>query len=112
MATLKEIAKLSGVPLEVARNVLRETPGYVVTKAVQDNVFGTARQLGYDLKKLKIGKRMQFRKDTFKEIIKQLEDHPNWNRKDIVSYLTNSVEMVDRVHKRVFKEEFPEAKTR
>ena len=49
--------------------------------------------------------REQFQQCT-QRILQQIEAHPSWGRTDIVKYLTQSSEMIERVHNRTFKEEF------
>ncbi len=78
MTSLKEIADLTGVDFQVVRNILNEMPGLRVAKDIADRVFKTARSLGYDLKELKLGKRMHLRKETLGEIISAIEGHPTW----------------------------------
>jgi hypothetical protein len=51
---------------------------------------------------------MQYRKETLDEILEKLGENPSWTRGDIVKYLKESRGLVDRVHKRVFREEFGE----
>jgi DNA-binding LacI/PurR family transcriptional regulator len=108
--TLRDIAQALKLDVEQVRRILSESPGSSakVTKDTLDKVFGTARKLGYDFKKLKIGKQMGMRKAIFEEILSQIEAHPSWSRSDIVKYLQQSSEMIERVHKRSFKEEFGE----
>ena len=106
MVTLREIAATVKMDIEEVRRILSETPGLIVGRDVADKVFGTARKLGYDFRKLKIGKRMSARKEVFDEIQQQIESHPSWSRSDILKYVRGSSEMIDRVHKRTFREEF------
>jgi len=106
VVTLVEIAATVKMDVELVRKILSEIPGLHVQKDVADKVFGTARKLGYDFKKLKIGKRMSARKEVFDEVLQQIESHSSWGRSDIVKYVKQSSEMIDRVHKRTFKEEF------
>lgn len=108
MASLKEIAEKSGVDLKLVRDILNEVPGVRAAKEVADKVFKTARSLGYDLKKLKLGKRMYFRKMTLEEIISLIEGHPQWDRKAILDHLKKSCQLIERTHKRAFAEEFGE----
>src|SRR6185503_2584198 len=95
--------------LELVRNVLKELPGSV-TREVQDKIYKTARKLGYDFRKLKIGKRMQHRKEMLDEVLEKIGEHSHWSRAEILKYLKESRALVDRVHKRVFREEFGEDK--
>ncbi len=108
MASLKEIADKAGVELKLVRDILNEVPGVRATRDIADRVFKTARSLGYDLKKLKLGKRMHFRKTTLEEIISIVEDHPQWDRKAILEHLKKSCQLIERTHKRAFAEEFGE----
>jgi hypothetical protein len=74
--------------------------------SVQDHVFGVARHLGYDFRKLKIGKRMRARRDTLVEILGQCKAHSEWTIADVISYLEKNLEMLDRVRRKVFPNEF------
>jgi len=107
--SLKQLSQELGMSLELVRNVLKELPGSV-TREVQDKIYKTARKMGYDFRKLKIGKRMQYRKEMLDEVLEKLHDHPSWTRSEILKYLKESRGLVDRVHKRVFREEFGEEK--
>ena len=107
--TLRQLAQELGLNIEMVRNVLKEAPG-IVTREVQDKIYRTARKLGYDFRKLKIGKRMQYRKEMLDEVLEKIGEHPNWTRGEILKYLKESRALVDRVHKRVFREEFGEEK--
>jgi hypothetical protein len=104
--TLRQVAHELGLPEDLVRDVLREAPGVSVPKGEQDRIFKTARRMGYDFRKLKIGKRMQYRKETFAEVLERIQAHPRWGREEIVAYLRECLELVDRVHRRVFREEF------
>lgn len=104
--TLKEVAERVKLPLELVRDILTEKYGVNATREQMDLTFKTARNLGYDFKKLKIGKRMNLRKEILNDIIKQIESNPKWKRKEILAYLSKSCEMVERVHKKTFVEEF------
>jgi DNA-binding LacI/PurR family transcriptional regulator len=103
--TLRQLAQELGMSLELIRNVLKELPG-TVSRETQDRIYKTARKMGYDFRKLKIGKRMQYRKEMLDEVLEKIGDHPNWSRSEILKYLKESRALVDRVHKRVFREEF------
>jgi transcriptional regulator with XRE-family HTH domain len=107
--TLKQLAQELGMTLDLVRSVLKELPGSV-TREVQDKIYKTARKLGYDFRKLKIGKRMQYRKEMLDEVLEKIGEHPTWSRAEILKYLKESRALVDRVHKRVFREEFGEEK--
>lgn len=105
-ATLRQVAQELGLPEDLVRDVLREAPGVFVPKGEQDRIFKTARRMGYDFRKLKIGKRMQYRKETLREILGRIEANPRWGREEIVAYLREGLRLVERVHRRVFREEF------
>ena len=107
--SLKQLSHELGMSLELVRNVLKELPG-TVTREVQDKIYKTARKMGYDFRKLKIGKRMQYRKEMLDEVLEKIEEHRTWSRAEILKYLKESRALVDRVHKRVFREEFGEEK--
>jgi hypothetical protein len=107
--TLRHLAQELGLPIDLVRNVLKEVPG-MVGREVQDKIYRTARKLGYDFRKLKIGKRMQYRKEMLDEVLEKIGEHPHWTRGEILKYLKESRALVDRVHKRVFREEFGEEK--
>lgn len=104
--TLKEVAAKVKLPIDLVRDILTEKHGVNASREQMDLAFNTARKLGYDFKKLKIGKRMNLRKEILSDIIKQIETNPKWKRKEILTYLNKSCEMVDRVHKKTFVEEF------
>jgi DNA-binding LacI/PurR family transcriptional regulator len=104
--TIREIAENAGLEVSLVLSVLKETAGSAVSKAMQDRIFQTARRLGYDLRKLKIGKRMQYRKETLEEVLEKIRDNPGMGRPEIVKYLKESLTLVERVHKRVFPEEY------
>ncbi len=104
--TVRQIAQEVGLETDVVRNVLKEASGTAVSKPVQDRIFQTARRLGYDFRKLKIGKRMQCRKETLEEVLEKIGDNGGWSRAEIVKYLKESLALVERVHRRVFMEEY------
>lgn len=106
MATLRDLAKLVGMDPHLVREILKESTRIRVTKSDQDRVFSTARRIGYDFKKLKIGKRMDLRKQVIEELLKHIESHSAWERTDILRYMRTSCEMVDRVQRKAFAEEF------
>jgi hypothetical protein len=105
MVTLRQLAVELGMSLELIRNVLKELPG-TVSRETQDRIYKTARKMGYDFRKLKIGKRMQYRKEMLDEVLEKIGEHSSWGRNEILKYLKESRALVDRVHKRVFREEF------
>jgi DNA-binding LacI/PurR family transcriptional regulator len=107
MATQQEIAEALGMDIEIVRNILNEVPGMSYDKETLDRVFQTARKMGYDLKKLKIGKRMEVRKAAIEDAIKYIEANPDWGRDEIIDYLKHSIGLVKRVQKKAFPEEFP-----
>lgn len=104
--TLSEVVRAVKMDVNLVRDILTETPGLNVTKETLDMVFRTARKMGYDFKKLKLGKRMNLRKEVIEDIIKHVKANPKWKRKEILEYLNKASDMVERVHKRAFTEEF------
>ena len=104
--SIKLIAEETGIPAGVVRNVLRESAPKGVSRTDQDKIFKVARRLGYDFSKLKIGKRMQYRKETLDEVIDKVYNHPDWGRDEIVKFLNESRAFLDRVHDKAFQEEF------
>lgn len=104
--TLKDVANTLKLDIDIVRDVLSERPGIEVSKSQQDHIFQAARKMGYDLKKLKLGKRLNLRKDIIHELIAQIEANPKWKRKEIMTYLSRASEMVVRVRKRTFEDEF------
>ena len=76
--TLKQVADEVGMKVDQVRDILREAAA--VSKATGDRVFSAARKLGYDLRKLKIGKRMQTRKETLEEVLGRISGHAAWTR--------------------------------
>lgn len=104
--TLSELAQTLKMDINLVRDILTEKHSIKVDKNTLDLVFGTARKMGYDFKKLKLGKRMSLREEVIDGLIKQIEANPKWKRKEILEYLKKSCEMIARVHNRAFKEEF------
>lgn len=104
--TLGEVAQAVRLDINFVRDILTEKPGTSVDKTTLDLVFRAARKMGYDFKKLKLGKRMNLRKDVILDLLKQIKTHPKWKRKEILAYMKKASEMIDRVDKRAFKEEF------
>lgn len=100
--TFGDIAKATGRAGPLVRRILREDPHLVIDKEVRDDVFRTARALGYDFQTLRVGKRIDQRQATFQEILRKISDNPSWSRSVIVSYLANAIDMAERVQKRVF----------
>ncbi len=104
--SIKKIAEECGFEPKLVSDVLKEVPGVAVPKSTADKIFSTARRLGYDLKKLKLGKRMQVRKETLEEVLQKISDNTHWSRTDVIKYLHAALGLVERVHKRVYPEEF------
>lgn len=104
--TLSDIAKTVKLNINSVRDILTEKPGLRVPREKMDLVFRTARKMKYDFRKLKIGKRMNQRKEVLEDIIRNIKGHPKWKRKDILEYVNKASKLVDRVHKRAFEEEF------
>ncbi len=109
MVTIRRIAEEVGLDPRVVSDVLKEAPGIAVPKSTADKIFTAARKLGYDLKKLKLGKRMQVRRETFDEVLQKIGENASWGRTDIIKYLRDALVLVERVHKRVYPEEFGES---
>ena len=103
--TLHVLARELGLAVEVVRDVLKEAPG-AISREVQDRVFKTARKLGYDFRKLRIGKRMEVRKETLEEVADKIESRPDWHRAEIVKYLRDSLKFIERVRDRILRDEF------
>ena len=94
--TLKQLASELGLGVDLVRNVLKELPESV-TREVQDKIYKTARKLGYDFRKLKIGKRMQYRKEMLDEVLEKIGDHTGWGRAEILKYLKESRALVEEL---------------
>jgi DNA-binding LacI/PurR family transcriptional regulator len=105
-ASIRRIADELGMDTRLVSDVLKEVPGVTVPKATADRIFSAARRLGYDLKKLKVGKRMELRRETLEEVLNKLGENEEWGRAEIVKYLRDALTTIDRVHKRVYPEEF------
>lgn len=108
MSSIRKIADHLGLDQALVSSVLKEKPGVQVSRATADKIFATARQLGYDLKKLKLGKRMQIRRETLEEVLNRIAENPSWGRAEIIKHVKEMLGMVERVHKRVFREEYGE----
>ncbi|MEK7448505.1 MAG: hypothetical protein AAB019_03370 [Planctomycetota bacterium] len=106
--TLVDVANAVNLDMKLVRNILTEKPGLWVGKEMMDQVFQAARKLQYDFKKLKIGKRMNLRKEVLAELLQQVKKHPRWGRKQIIEHLKKSQELLERVHRRTFLQEFTE----
>ncbi len=106
MVTLTDVSRAVGLEVVQLREIFSEKPGASYPKDLLDKVYDIARQMGYDFRKLKIGKRMNLRKEILGEILQQIESHPGWKRREIIRYLSSAQEMVERVQKRTFHEEF------
>ena len=106
VVTLRQVATEVGLGVEIIRAVFKELPGVVLDRTELDKIYRTARKLGYDFRKLKIGKRMQYRKEMLDEVLEKIGEHADWSRSDILKFLKECRALVDRVHKRVFREEF------
>ena len=104
--SLNDVAKSCGVGVETVREILNEVPGKNHAKELQDQVFQTARKMGYDFRKLKIGKRMDLRGRVYEEVMKAVLEHPDWGRDEIVRFLEQGLGLVKRVQRKSFPEEF------
>ncbi|MHC5019314.1 MAG: helix-turn-helix domain-containing protein [Planctomycetota bacterium] len=105
-ATLADVAREAGVDESTARQILGEVAGHRHSKELQDKVFSTARKIGYDLKKLKIGKRMDLRGQVYEEVLKNVLSNPDWDRPDIIRFLESGLGLVKRVKHKSFPDEF------
>ena len=108
MSTVRKIAEHLKMAPTVVSAVLKEETSVRVNRQTVDKVFKTARKLGYDLKKLKVGKRMEVRRQAIEEILNRIAENPSWDRAAIIAHLREMLGLVQRVHRRVFKEEFGE----
>ena len=105
-STLNDVPREAGVDEETARSILSEEPGTTHSKETMDSVFKTARRIGYDLKKLKIGKRMDQRGKIYEEVMKNVLSNPDWDRADIIRFLEAGLGLVQRVKHKSFPDEF------
>ena len=108
MSTVRKIAEHLKLAPVVVSSVLKEETKVRVNRKTADKIFKAARKLGYDLQKLKLGKRMEVRRQTIEETLARVAENPAWDRADIVAHLQEALGLVKRVHKRVFKEEYGE----
>src|SRR5262249_13159891 len=92
--------------IDTLRDIFKEKPGVDPGREVLDRIYRTARKLGYNFRKLKIGKRMQYRKELLDEVLEKVSSQASSGREEILKYLQQSRALVDRVHKRVFGDEF------
>lgn len=106
MVSVKEIADKLGMDVEIVRRILFESHTVTVNRETKDEVYQTARDLGYDITKLNISKKMVERKTALEEVIKYVDDNPEWGRREILSYMRYSIGLVDRVHKKVVPEAY------
>jgi len=106
MVTFQDIACELNKDLDHVRAILTENPDVVASEEEKDLVFETARDLGYDFQKLKIGKRMRYRKQVLQDLKDEILNHPDWTRKDILEYLDRTRDWIDRVTRRTFQDEF------
>ena len=70
--TIRQVAQELGLDPTLVLDVLKEVPGLQVKRDFADRIFDTARKLGYDFRKLKIGKRMQHRKEILDEVLEKI----------------------------------------
>lgn len=104
MVRIRKIADKLGLDPVFVRDVLFE----LTTKAdreTKDRIFQAARDMGYDITKLSISKKMATRKEMIDEIIKNVKANQEWGREDILEFLEYTRALVDRVHKKVLPEE-------
>jgi hypothetical protein len=95
-----------GLDVEFVRKILFESGTVTVDRATKDKVYQATREMGYDITKLNISKKMATRKEAISEMIKYIKANPEWGREEILSYMRYCVGLVDRVHKRVLPEAY------
>jgi len=100
VTTIKDIAVRVGLDEELVRRILSEDPTLGVERDVKDKVFATAREMGYDLTKLRFGKKLRDRGDIVKLIIEQVESNADWDREEILAHLRYVLDLTSRHHKR------------
>ncbi len=100
--TFRDVARATGRPVALVRPILREDPKFLTDKATKDLVFQTARALGYDFQKLRLGKRLDLRQNAIAEILRKIEEKPSWDRVAIIAYLKNAADLSRRVQRRMF----------
>lgn len=104
MVSVEQIAKKLKMDPETVRGILFERSK--VDRKMKDKVFHTTREMGYDITKLNISKKMALRKKTLEEIIGYIVANPKWGRREILTFLRKNIGLVDRVHKKVVPEAY------
>lgn len=102
--TITQVARELKLDPSLVLGVICEKSGVEVSREEKDRIFKTARRLGYDFYRLRIGKRIQVRKEALDEAIATIEGQPNWGRAEILKYLKDTGGLHDRIHNRVFTE--------
>ncbi|MHC4663362.1 MAG: hypothetical protein ACYS8W_17015 [Planctomycetota bacterium] len=100
MATIKDIAERVGMDEESVRRILLEDPTMSVERDVKDKIYATARKMGYDLTKLRFGKKLADRSDVLRRVIEQVEENTEWGRDEILVHLRYVLDLTKRHHKR------------
>lgn len=111
MVSIKEIALKLGMDSEYVRRVIFESHSVSVDRDTKDLIYQTARDLGYDITKLNISKKMEARLMALEEVLKYVAANPDWGRREIIAYIKYSVGLVERVRKKVLPEAFKLNKT-
>ncbi len=102
--TIRQVATELKLDPILVRDVICEKSGIEISKTEKDRIFKTARRMGYDFYRLRIGKRIQIRKEALEEVLTTVEGQPGWGRKEILKYIKDTGGLLERVHKRVFTE--------
>lgn len=100
--TFTRVARATRLPADLVRRVLRDDPTLVTDTATKDLVFRTARALGYDFPKLRMGRRLTLRQEAIQEVLHKIMAHPEWDRPRILAYLANAIDISQRVRQRMF----------
>lgn len=100
--TFRHVARATGRPVALVRRILREDPRLVADREVKDDVFRTARALGYDFQTLRMGKRLEGRQAALAEVLAKIHENPDWDRRAILNHLRNAVDLSQRLQKRMF----------
>lgn len=100
--TFQHVARATGRPLALVRRILKEDPKLVADREIKDDVFRSARALGYDFQTLRMGKRLEGRQAALAEVLAKILENPEWDRRAILNHLRNAVDLSQRLQKRMF----------
>jgi|GEM_PF-2663235 hypothetical protein len=103
---IERIASEVNLDRSLVKDILLETPHIEATREQRDAVFSTARKLGLDFEALRIGKRLTARCEALEEVLKYIENHPEWSREEILDYIRHSAELMKRVQRRALPDFF------